>query len=75
MVNMQTAVATENIAFSSSRTVALLERENVAKLRIFYKTPSLYIEQNKNPSFYIVRWPCLSRYTARIRDNTQSRTF
>ena len=63
MVNIGTRVAPVNNAFSSSRNAALIEHENVAKHKIIYNTPSLYIECNKNPNFHNVRRPCGSETT------------
>ena len=43
IVNIGTRVAPVNIAFSSSRNAALIERK-MLQYNIIYKTPSLYIE-------------------------------
>ena len=76
IVNMRTAVATVNIAFSSSRNAALIERKMLQVHNIIYETPSLYIERTKNPIFFHYQTALLvSQYIARIRNNIQTRTF
>ena len=71
IVNIGTGVAPVNIAFSSSRRAASIEHKNLQNsMKTIYKTPSFYIEQNKNPSFYNVRLLNVSQFIARIRDNT-----
>ena len=70
MVNIGTGVAPMNIALSTSRTAALIERKMLKKHNIICKTPSLYIERNINPSFYIVRRPCLSLNTLHWSETT-----
>ena len=64
MVNIGTKKAPVNIAFSNSRTH-----------NIIYKTPSLYIERNKNPTFYIVRRSCLCLNTLRGSETTLNPRF
>ena len=43
--------------------------QNVAMHSLIYKTPSLYMESNKNPNFHNVRRPCLCLST--LRDQRQ----
>ena len=72
MVNVGIRVGPVNIAFYSSRNAALIERKMLqyTTLTIIYKTPSLYIERNKNPRFYIVGRPCLCLNTLRGSETT-----
>ena len=70
IVNIGTGVAPVNIAFSSSRSAALIERKMLEKHKIVYKTPSLYFEPNEDPIFYIVRRPCLCLNTLRGSETT-----
>ena len=58
MINIGTGVAPVNIVFSSSRNAALIERKMLQDTIITYKTPSLYIERNRNLNFHVVRRLC-----------------
>ena len=58
MVNIGTRVAPVNIAFSSSRNAALIERK-VLQYTTFCKELRHCSMSKKIPSFYIVRRPCL----------------
>ena len=73
MVNIRTRVATVNIAFSSSRNAAL----TVPK-KLQYTTLSIKIHHGtlKIPKFLHYQTTLLvSQYIARIRNNTQVRSF
>ena len=50
IVNMRTAVATVNIAFSSSKNADLIERK-IMQYTTLSKTPSLYIERKETQVF------------------------
>ena len=47
IVNIGTGVAPVNIAFSSSRSAALIERRRLQNTKLSIKTQSLYIERKK----------------------------
>ena len=52
IVNIGTRVAPVNIAFSSSRSPALIEHKKLQNSeKTMYKTPSLYKEQKKTQVF------------------------
>ena len=75
IVNIGTGVAPVNIAFSSLRSAALIERIMLQNIIISIKTQSLYIERKK-PQFPNCQTSFLvSQYIARIKNNTQTGTF
>ena len=59
MVNIGTRVVPVNIALASSRNAALIERKVFQNTTVSKNLKKLYIMRNKNPSFDIVRRPCL----------------
>ena len=75
MVNIATIVAAVNIAFSSSRNAALIERKvlqyTTLSKRLHHRTLS-----EKKPKFLHCQTSLIvSQYIARIKNNTQTRTF
>ena len=70
MVNIGTRVAPVNIAVSSLRNAALIERKVLQYTTFFLKKASLYLERRKNPTFYIVTRPCLCLNTLRGSETT-----
>ena len=65
MVNIGTRVVPVNIALASSRNAALIERKVFQNTTVSKNLKKLYIMRNKNPSFDIVRRPCLCLNTLR----------
>ena len=57
MVNMRTAVATVNIAFSSSRNAALIERNLLQYTTLTIKYHQYTLSEIKTQKFYNVRRP------------------
>ena len=77
IVNIGTGVAPVNIAFSSSKSAALIQRKMLQNTTLSRKLHHCTFSE-KNPSFYIVRRPCLclnTQYIARITNNIQTGTF
>ena len=70
MVNIGTRVAPVNIAFSSSRNVALIERKMLQYTSLSMKYHHCTLSEIKNPNFYIVRRPCLFLSTLRGSETT-----
>ena len=70
MVNIGTRVAPVNIAFSSSRNVALIERKVLQYTTVSKKLKNCTLCEIKKPSFYIVRRPCLCLNTLRRSETT-----
>ena len=59
MVNIRTRGASVNIAFSSSRNAALIEREMLQNTSLSMKNHHCTLSEMKNLNFYNVRPPCL----------------
>ena len=59
MVNIRTRVALVNIAFSSSRNAALIERKMLQYTSLSMKYHHCTMCEIKKPNFYNVRRPCL----------------
>ena len=75
IVNIGTRVAPVNIAFSSSRSAALIERKMLQNTKLSIKTQSLY-NKRKKPKFPHCQTPWLVfQYIARIKNNTQTGTL
>ena len=75
MVNIGTGVAPVNIAYSSSRNAALIERKMLQYTTLSIKYLHCTLSEKK-PKFVQCQTSLLvSQYIARIRNNTQSRTF
>ena len=70
IVNIGTGVAPVNIAFSSSKSAALIERKMLQKTKLSEKFHHCTLSEIKNPSFYIVRRPCLCLNTLRGSETT-----
>ena len=76
MVNIGTRVAPVNIAFSSSRNAALFERKMLQYTTLSIKLHHCTLSEIEKSKFSQCQTSLLeSRYIARIRDKTQSRTF
>ena len=69
IVNMRTAVATVNIAFSSSKNSALIERKMLQYTTLSIKLHHCTLSEKK-PSFHIVRRPCLCLSTLNGSETT-----
>ena len=75
MVSIGTRVVPVNIAFSSSRNAALIERKMLHYTTLSIKIHDCTLSEIK-PKFSQCQTSLLvSQYIARIRDNTRSRTF
>ena len=73
MVNMGTRVAPVNIAFSSSRNAALIERKMLQYTTLSIKLHHCTLSEiTKNPNFHNVRRPCLYLSTLRGSETTLS---
>ena len=70
IVNLGTRVVPVNIAFSSSRNAALIERKVLQYTTLSKKLENCILCELKNPSFYIVRHPCLCLNTLRGSETT-----
>ena len=76
MVNIGTRVASVNIAFSRSRSVALIEREILQYTSLSMKYHHCTLSEIKKPKFLLCQTSLLvSQYIAWIKNNTQTRTF
>ena len=62
MVNIGTKIAPVNVAFSSSRNAALIERKMLHYTTLSIKLHHCTLSEIKTPSFYNVRrsWLCLN---------------
>ena len=69
MVNIGIGVAPVNIAFSSSKGVALFEHKKLQNPTFSIKLHQ-YTLSKKNPNFYNVRRPCLCLGTLRGSETT-----
>ena len=70
MVNIGTRVASVNIAFSSSRNAALIERKMLQYTTLSIKLHHCTLSEIKNPNFHKVRRPCLYLSTLRGSETT-----
>ena len=76
MVNIGTRVAPVNIAVSSLRNAALIERKVLQYTTFFFKKSIIVPWTKEKPNFLHCHTSLLvSQYIARIRNNTQTRTF
>ena len=73
-VNIGTRVVPVNIAFSSSRNAAVIERKVLKYTTLSIKLHHFTLSE-KNPSLYIVRRHCLSLKTLRGSETALIRTF
>ena len=72
---MRTANATVYIAFSSSRSAALIERKMLQNTTLFIKFYHCTLSEKKPKFLHCQTFLLWSQYIARIRNNTQSVTF
>ena len=70
MVSIGTRVVPVNIAFSSSRIAALIERKLLQYTSFSKKYHPCTLRETKNPFFYNVRRPCLCLSTLRGSETT-----
>ena len=70
IVNIGAGVAPVNIAFSNSRSAALIERKKLQNTTLSIKLHHFTLSEVRNPSFYIVRHPCLCLNTLRGSQKT-----
>ena len=70
IVNIGAGVASVNIAFSNSRSAALIERKKLENTTSSIKLHHFTLSELRNPSFYIVRHPCLCLNTLRGSEKT-----
>ena len=74
IVNIGTGVAPVNIAFSSSRSAALIERKMLQNTKLSIKLHPKTLSKKK-PKYLLCQTSLLvSQYIARIRNNTQTGT-
>ena len=65
MIHIGTRVAPVNIASSSSRSAALIERKMLQYTTLSIKYHHCTLNETKKPNFYNVRLPCLYLSTLR----------
>ena len=75
IVNMRTTVATVNIAFSSSKNAALIERKMLQYTTLSIKLQHCTLSEIKPKFSYCQTSLLVSQYNARIKNNTQTETF
>ena len=75
MVNIATIVAAVNIAFSSSRNAALIERKVLQYTTVSKRLPHRTLSETKTKFLNCQTSLIVSQYIARIGNNTQTWTF
>ena len=70
IVNIGTRIAPVNIAFSSSRNAALIERKILQYTTSSINYHHCTLSETKNPNFYKIRRPCLCPNTLRAPETT-----
>ena len=75
VVNIGTRVAPVNIAFSSSRNVALIERKVLQYTTLSKKHKNCTLCEIKPRFVHCQTSLLVSQYIARIKNNNQTRTF
>ena len=70
MVKIGTRVAPVNIAFSSSRNAAIIERKVLQYTTLSIKLHHCALSETKNPNFHNVGRPCL--YLGTLRGSKKS---
>ena len=75
IINVGTGVAPVNIAFSSSRSAALIERKMLQKTTLSIKLHHCTLSEIKTQLFTLPTSLLVSQYIAWIRNNNQTGTF
>ena len=75
MVDIGTRVAPVNIAFSSSRNAALIERKVLQYTTLSTKLRHCTLRETKLKFLHRQASRLVSQYIARIKNNTQTQTF